>query len=112
MRAWPPLARIRSVKIFKVVVLPAPLGPRKPTHFAPSIFKFKFERATKEPYRLVRSLASIEGNSSARSCEREPNYFRIFLALFCQCFDSMPDSSLLVFVTGHPLLLLRIRGQW
>ena len=82
MRAWPLLARIRSVKIFKVVVFPAPLGPKKPTHFAPSIFKSRFDSAAKEPYRLVRSLASIEGNFSTRPAEREGPYFRIFLAIF------------------------------
>src|SRR5438309_1897410 len=90
MRACPLLARIRSVKIFNVVVLPAPLGPRNPTHFAPSIFKFRFERATNEPYRLVRSRASIEDNSFTRSPESKPHYFRIFLGVSQWSFCSRP----------------------
>src|SRR2546421_8855655 len=90
MRACPLLARIRSVKIFKVVVLPAPLGPKKPTHFAPSIFKFRFEMATNEPYRLVRSRASIEDNSCTRSTESKPHYFRIFLDISQRLLDELP----------------------
>jgi hypothetical protein len=37
------------VKIFKAVVFPAPFGPRNPTHFGPSIFRLRFERAVNEP---------------------------------------------------------------
>jgi len=88
--------------------LPAPLGPKKPTHFAPSIFKFRFESAAKEPYRLVRSLASIEGNSSARSCDRGASLFQDIPSVFCQGLDLLPHFSLLVSVAGHPLLLLGI----
>src|SRR5207253_11437211 len=50
-----------SVKIFSVVVFPAPLGPRKPTHFEPSIFKLRLDNAVKEPYRFVRFSATMDG---------------------------------------------------
>src|SRR6266849_2126366 len=111
MRAWPLLARIRSVKIFKVVVFPAPLGPKKPTHFAPSIFKSRFDSAAKEPYRLVRSLASIEGNFSARSCERGASLFQDIPSGILPELDSGHDPSLAVPVTRHPLLFLGIRCE-
>ena len=61
MRAFPSVALIISVKSLSVVVFPAPFGPRKPTHFAPSIFKFKLESATNEPYLLERLIASRDG---------------------------------------------------
>jgi hypothetical protein len=44
-----------------VVVFPAPFGPRNPTHFDPSIFRFRLETATKEPKFLERFTASTEG---------------------------------------------------
>src|SRR5207247_9595466 len=59
--ALPSEARIISVKIFSVVVFPAPLGPRKPTHFEPSIFKLRLDNAVKEPYRFVRFSATMDG---------------------------------------------------
>src|SRR2546422_3363461 len=109
MIACPPLARIRSVKIFNVVVLPAPLGPRNPTHFAPSIFKFRFERATNEPYRLVRSRASIEDNSCTRSPRVKASLFQdIPRGITVELLFPSPSRPLLVSVTGHPFLLLGI----
>src|SRR5580692_8583265 len=59
--AWPEVGLIRSVIIFSVVVLPAPLGPRNPTHLAPSILRFRFETAVKEPYIFERLTMSMEG---------------------------------------------------
>jgi hypothetical protein len=41
--------------------LPAPFGPRNPTHFDPSIFRFRLESAVKDPYVFDRFTASIEG---------------------------------------------------
>ena len=61
MRACPLVGLIRSVNIFRAVVFPAPLGPRKPTHFVPSIFRFRSERAVNAPYCLVKLTASIDG---------------------------------------------------
>jgi len=52
---------MRSVNSFKVVVFPAPLGPRNPTHLGPSSFKLSAETAVKEPYDFVRLTASSEG---------------------------------------------------
>src|SRR5437899_12597589 len=61
IRALTSEALIISVKIFSVVVFPAPLGPRKPTHFEPSIFKLRLDNAVKEPYRFVRFSATMDG---------------------------------------------------
>src|SRR5439155_11057163 len=49
IRAFPSDALIISVKILSVVVFPAPFGPKKPTHFEPSIFKERFDKARNEP---------------------------------------------------------------
>ena len=56
-RASPEVALIRSVNSFRVVVFPAPLGPKKPTHFDPSMFRFKLSSAVNEPYLFVRPTA-------------------------------------------------------
>ena len=39
IRASPFVGEMSPVNIFIVVVLPAPFGPRKPTHRAPSSFR-------------------------------------------------------------------------
>src|SRR5271157_5926113 len=61
MNASPSLGKIRSVNIFRVVVFPAPFGPKNPTHFAPSTFRFRWSRAVNEPKRFVSPTASILG---------------------------------------------------
>ena len=61
MSAFPSVALIMSVIIFRVVVFPAPFGPKKPTLLGPSIFRFNLDNAVNEPYVLVRLTASIEG---------------------------------------------------
>ena len=62
--AVPLLALMRSVSIFRVVVFPAPLGPRNPTHLEPSILRFRSVRALNEPYLFERFEISIEGTLS------------------------------------------------
>jgi hypothetical protein len=44
----------------KRIPSPAPLRPKKPTHFVSSIFGFKPERAKKLPYCFVKLTASID----------------------------------------------------
>src|SRR5216684_1745789 len=61
IRASPEDCLIRSVNILRVVVFPAPFGPRNPTHLEPSIFRLRLDRAVKEPYAFERFTASIDG---------------------------------------------------
>jgi hypothetical protein len=61
MRASPEDGLIRSVNILRVVVFPAPFGPKNPTHFDPSILKFRSDTATNKPYFLERFTLSIDG---------------------------------------------------
>jgi len=61
MSALPLVAVMRFVNIFIVVVFPAPFGPRKPTHFAPWIFRFRSLTAVKLPNFFVRLIASSDG---------------------------------------------------
>ena len=52
---------IGSVNIFRVVVFPAPFGPKNPTHFDPSILKFRSDTTTNELKCLEIFRASIDG---------------------------------------------------
>ena len=54
MRAVPPLAGMKHERIFIVVDLPAPLGPRKPTICPFSTAKETSSIAVTGPYRFVR----------------------------------------------------------
>src|SRR5271155_1145547 len=70
MNASPDVGKMRSVNILREVVFPAPLGPRNPTHFAPSTFRLRWSRATKDPNRRVSSRASMLGVTIG-PCPRE-----------------------------------------
>src|SRR4051812_46073308 len=59
MVAVPELGRTRPSSIRKVVVFPAPLGPRKPVMRPGSTEKDRESTAVKVPKRLVRLLTSI-----------------------------------------------------
>src|SRR4051812_23153139 len=59
MVAVPELGRTRPSSIRSVVVLPAPLGPRKPVMRPGSTEKDRESTAVKVPKRLVRLLTSI-----------------------------------------------------
>jgi hypothetical protein len=61
MKHSPSVGKIMSDRSFSVVVFPAPLGPRKPTHFAPDIFRSREDRAVKLPNLFVRCRVSMEG---------------------------------------------------
>src|SRR5579875_3969794 len=61
MKHSPWVGKIMSVSILRVVVLPAPLGPRKPTHLPPSSFRLSAFRAVNVPYCFVRSRISRLG---------------------------------------------------
>jgi hypothetical protein len=79
--AFPSDALIISVKSFKVVVFPAPFGPRKPTHFDPSIFRLRLDRAVKEPYRFDRLTASMEGVDRIRTLLGYESRIREFIGV-------------------------------
>src|SRR5947207_6812686 len=57
--ALPSVAGMKPVRIRIVVVLPAPLGPRKPRISPRSTRKLTSSTAVKRPYRLVRCWTSI-----------------------------------------------------
>src|SRR3954467_8688488 len=59
MVALPELGRTRPSSIRSVVVLPAPLGPRKPVMRPGATEKDRESTAVKVPKRLVRLLTSI-----------------------------------------------------
>src|SRR5438552_13862489 len=81
-----------SVKIFSVVVFPAPLGPRKPTHFEPSIFKLRLDNAVKEPYLFVRFSATMDG---ALIGSRQVERFQLSGYLYRLCaFDNQLTTFL------------------
>ena len=65
--ASPFVGKIMSVSILSVVVFPAPFGPRKPTHFEPSILSERSERAVNEPYFFVRPTVTIDGELMGRN---------------------------------------------
>src|SRR6476469_1128065 len=60
MVADPPVGRIRPSNMRRVVVFPAPLGPRKPVMRPGSTVKLRLSTAVKLPNRLVSSRTSIE----------------------------------------------------
>jgi hypothetical protein len=73
MSALPLVGDIRSANTFRVVVFPAPFGPRNPTHFEPSILMLRLESATKEPYFFVNPIASIEAvDNTSQKAESQP----------------------------------------
>src|SRR5690606_12211074 len=57
--AVPDVGAMKQVRIFIVVVLPAPLGPRKPSTSPRLTSKEAVRSAVKEPYDFDSSLASI-----------------------------------------------------
>jgi len=72
------------VNILRVVVFPAPLGPKNPTHFDPSIFKFRSDTATNGPKRLERCMASINGFvkvANSHSFFLMPRFFYLVIIL-------------------------------
>src|SRR2546421_8015207 len=62
-RALPLLGRSRPTSILMVVVLPAPLGPRKPNSSPAPTSRSRSSTAVRLPYRLVRSLVASTRSS-------------------------------------------------
>src|SRR5580704_15624631 len=91
IKASPEEALMRSVNILSVVVLPAPFGPRNPTHFEPSIFRLRLESAVNEPYTLERFTASIEGVVKVWFTRfLLANYFSEQVEGYADCEDGYP----------------------
>ncbi len=74
MVALPPVGVARPSSMRRVVVFPAPFGPRKPTTRPDSTSKLKWSTATSSPKRLVRSCNSI--TATAANLPVRPGYRR------------------------------------
>jgi len=71
--ALPAVGRIRPRSIRRVVVLPAPLGPRKPVTEPGSTVKLRFCTAVTGPNRFVSCCTVIR---PLPSCTRPPGWIR------------------------------------
>src|SRR6266498_2498995 len=73
IRAVPPLAGMKQDRIFIVVDLPAPLGPRKPTICPFSTLKETSWIAVTGPYRFVRWSTWIRSEEHTSELQSRPH---------------------------------------
>src|ERR1039458_2293504 len=73
MNAWPPVGRKRSSRMRMVVVLPAPLSPRKPRISPGATSRWRLFTAISLPYCLERArIETAEASGMVRACDLVP----------------------------------------